>query len=90
MYEILEKTLDTRSDTDCKELIPLLKDFAFMRKYMDKFNEKEMCELANGLELRKIHKDRRIFCTGDKAEDFFVILRGQVAILYPSAKVHDF
>ena len=34
-------------------------------------------------------KDKRIFCTGDKADELFVIVRGQVAILYPKAQIHD-
>lgn len=87
--EILEKEPDSRSDQECKELVPLLRDFPFIKKYADKFNEKEMCELANGLQLRKYVKDKRIFCTGDKAEDLFVIMRGQVAILYPNSQIHE-
>ncbi len=51
-------------------------EFPFMRDYIDKFNASEFKEVASCLELKKYPKDRRIFCAGDKSEDFFVIIRG--------------
>jgi CRP-like cAMP-binding protein len=60
-----------------------------MSKYLDEFNEHELKQVANGLELRKYPKDRRIFAAGDKAEEMFAIVRGQVAVLFPSAVVYE-
>ena len=45
--------------------------------------------MCNALRLRKFHKDDRIFDFGAEADEFFVIVRGQVGILYPDMKVRD-
>lgn len=86
----LEKEPDTRTDAECKELLPLVVNFGFMAEWIKKFNENEIKQVANGLEMRKILKDERIFQAGDSAEEFFVIIRGQVGILYPKQSVYEY
>lgn len=54
-----------------------------MKEHIKNFNEAECRQVANALRIRKFAKDKRIFCAGDKADDFFVIVRGQVGIMYP-------
>lgn len=61
-----------------------------MKDYIKRFNESEMRLVANALEVKKVLKDKRIFCAGDESTDFFVIARGQVAILNPHASVSEY
>lgn len=72
----MEKDPDTRSDQECKELLPLVMDFPFMKEYVKMFNDHEMRMVANALEVKKFEQDKRIFCSGDLAEDYYVIARG--------------
>jgi CRP-like cAMP-binding protein len=73
---VLEKEHDTRTDQECKDLLPLVFDLPFMKEHIKNFNEAECRQVANKLRIRKFVKDKRIFCAGDKADDFFVIVRG--------------
>ena len=88
--KILEKEPETRTDQECKDLLPLVFDLPFMKEYIKTFNEAECRQVANAIRIRKFGKDKRIFCAGDKADDFFVIVRGQVCILYPKPQVYDY
>lgn len=60
-----------------------------MQKYNNEFNEHELKQVANGLELKKFPRDRRIFSAGDKADEMYTIVRGQVAVLFPNSIVYD-
>lgn len=86
----MEKEAEQRTDKDNQELLPLVLEFPFIRDYIDKFNECEFKQVANALELKKYPKDRRIFNAGEKSDEFFVIIRGQVGVLYPKQKVYDY
>ena len=55
----------------------------------DLLNDQELKQIANALRLRKFRKDDRIFDFGSDADEFFVIVRGQVGILYADMKVKD-
>ena len=61
-----------------------------MKKYQNDFNEAECKQVANALKIKKFAKDKRIFKTGDKANKYYVIVRGQVGILYPKATVYEY
>jgi AraC-like DNA-binding protein len=46
--------------------------------------------VANSLQVKKFQRDKRIFCAGDNSDDFFVVVRGQVAVLNPKPIVAEY
>ena len=61
-----------------------------MKEYLKSFNDAECRQVANAIGHEICPKDKRIFSAGNKADDFYVIVRGQVGILYPKAMVYEY
>jgi CRP-like cAMP-binding protein len=52
-------------------------------------NEEDFLLLANSVELTKVPKYERIFNYGDFSDRLYLVVRGQIGIIYPTKDLKD-
>ena len=59
-------------------------------EHLDKIcSDEEFNCLANDVELHKVQKNERLFSYGDYSDRLYLVIKGQIGIIYPNATLKD-